>query len=152
MNSSLDTAALAKFAGLDSLASQTAVCTHAHTYRNLLGFLPHRVESRLNFTGGLDSQMLNLQERMRNHAMTTPHIDAKTIQLMLFGMLLMDGNDAAETHAIASRRAGAGWPELQAVINLCFLFRGLPAANRGADILVRVAGRESRAAGADDAA
>jgi len=132
MNSSLDTAALAKFAGLDSLASQTAVCTHAHTYRNLLGFLPHRVESRLNFTGGLDSQMLNLQERMRNHAMTTPHIDAKTIQLMLFGMLLMDGNDAAETHAIASR--------------------GLPAANRGADILVRVAGRESRAAGADDAA
>ena len=150
MSSDLDIAALAKFAGLDPLASQTAACAHAGAYRDLLGFLPHRVESRLHFTGALDPQMVGLQERMRSHAMNTSHIDAKTTQLMLFGMLLMDGNDAAETHAIASRRAGAGWPELQAVINLCFLFRGLPAANRGASILVQVADKERRVASADE--
>ena len=44
-------------------------------------------------------------------------------------------SDAAQLHAIAARRAGASWEEMQAVVSLCFLFRGLPAANRGAEIL-----------------
>lgn len=151
MTSKLDTAALAKSAGLDPQSSQSAVAAHSGTYVELLGFLPHRVESRLHFTGALDPQIVDLQERMRTHAMNAQCIDAKTVQLMLFGMLLMDGNDAAETHAIASRRTGADWQELQAVINLCFLFRGLPAANRGADILARVAGREYSTAKASGA-
>jgi 4-carboxymuconolactone decarboxylase len=64
---------------------------------------------------------------------------------MLFGMLLMDLSDAAPLHAIAARRAGASWEELQGVINLCFLFRGLPAANRGAEILANLAKREAEA-------
>jgi alkylhydroperoxidase/carboxymuconolactone decarboxylase family protein YurZ len=61
---------------------------------------------------------------------------------MLFGMLLMDLNDAATLHGIAARRAGASWEEMQDVINLCFLFRGLSAANRGAEILANIAKRE----------
>ena len=69
----------------------------------------------------------------------------KTVQLMLFGMLLMDLNDAAPLHCIAARKAGASWEELQAVINLAFLFRGLSAANRGAEILANVAKREADA-------
>ena len=32
--------------------------------------------------------------------------DTNTAQLMLFGMLLMDGSDAAQLHATAARRAG----------------------------------------------
>jgi hypothetical protein len=32
---------------------------------------------------------------------------------------------------------------MQAVISLCFLFRGLPAANRGAEILANLAKREA---------
>jgi len=71
--------------------------------------------------------------------------DVKTSQLMLFGVLLMDLNDAAPLHAIAARRAGASWEELQAVISLCFLFRGLSAANRGAEILANLAKREADA-------
>ncbi len=64
---------------------------------------------------------------------------------MLFGMLLMDMSDAAQLHGIAARKAGASWQEMQAVISLCFLFRGLPAANRGAEILANLARRESEA-------
>jgi alkylhydroperoxidase/carboxymuconolactone decarboxylase family protein YurZ len=64
---------------------------------------------------------------------------------MLFGMLLMDLSDAATLHAMAARLAGASWEELQAVINLCFLFRGLSAANRGAEILANLAKREEEA-------
>ena len=49
------------------------------------------------------------------------------------------------TLAVRSRDAGASWQELQGVISLCFLFRGLPAANRGADILADLAQREDAA-------
>ena len=76
--------------------------------------------------------------------MGTPHLDPKTVQLVLFAILLMDMNDAAKTHGLAARRAGATWEELQSIISLCFLFRGLPAANRGADILAALALEESQ--------
>ena len=138
-------------AGLDSSRSEAALARFSGSYVELLGYLPPRIESRLTFTGALDAPMVELQETMRSHAMNTPHLAPKVVQLMLFGMLLMDGNDAAETHAIASRREGASWEELQSVISLCFLFRGLPAANRGADMLASVAEREARAANPSEA-
>ena len=114
-------------------------------YEQLLGFVPPRIEARISVTGALDPVLLDLQEQIREHAMYPKCFDTKTAQLMLFGMLLMDLNDAAPLHAIAARRAGASWEELQAVINLCFLFRGLSAANRGAEILANVAKREADA-------
>ena len=115
------------------------------TYKDLLGFVPPRIEARLAVTGALDPELLALQEQMRERAMYPDCFDVKTAQLMLFGMLLMDLNDAAPLHAIAARRAGASWEELQAVISLCFLFRGLSAANRGAEILANLAKREGEA-------
>ena len=101
-------------------------------YKELLGFVPPRIEARLAVTGALDPDLLDLQERLRAHAMYPRCFDVKTAQLMLFGMLLMDLSDAALLHALAARRAGASWEELQATVSLCFLFRGLSAANRGA--------------------
>ncbi len=121
---------------LQSLAERGAI------YADLLGFVPPRIEARLHVTGALDPELLDLQERLREHAMYPKCFDVKTAQMMLFGMLLMDLSDAAQLHAIAARRAGASWEELQAVISLCFLFRGLSAANRGAEILANLAKRE----------
>lgn len=114
-------------------------------YKELLGFVPPRIEARLNVTGALDPKMVDLQEQVRSHGMYPKCFDVKTAQLMLFGMLLMDLNDAATLHGIAARKAGASWEEMQAVINLCFLFRGLSAANRGAEILANIAKREDEA-------
>jgi 4-carboxymuconolactone decarboxylase len=126
--------------------TQQTVQQRGEVYRELLGFVPPRIEARLNVTGALDPTILDLQEQIRAHGMYPKCFDVKTAQLMLFGMLLMDLNDAATLHGIAARRAGAGWEELQAVINLCFLFRGLSAANRGAEILANIAQREEDAA------
>ena len=112
-------------------------------YRELIGFLPPRIEARINVTGALDPELLDLQERMRARAMYPKCFDVKTAQLMLFGMLLMDMNDAAPLHGIAARRAGATWEEMQAVVSLAFLFRGLSAANRGAELLANIAKREA---------
>ena len=111
-------------------------------YEELLGFVPPRIEARFAVTGALDPAMVDLQEKMREHAMYPRSFDVKTAQLMLFSMLLMDLSDAAILHAIAARRAGASWHELQDTVNLCFLFRGLSAANRGAEILANIAHRE----------
>lgn len=117
-------------------------------YEDLLGFVPPRIEARLAVTGALDPKMVDLQEQMREHGMYPKSFDVKTAQLMLFGMLLMDLSDAAVLHGIAARRAGATWAEMQDVVNLCFLFRGLSAANRGAEALANIAQREAQQPGA----
>jgi alkylhydroperoxidase/carboxymuconolactone decarboxylase family protein YurZ len=117
-------------------------------YKELIGFLPPRIEARINVTGALDPILLDMQEKMRAHAMYPKCFDVKTSQLMLFGMLLMDLNDAAPLHGIAARRAGATWEEMQAVVSLAFLFRGLSAANRGAELLANIAKREVEEAAA----
>lgn len=114
-------------------------------YEELIGFVPPRIEARLNVTGALDPKLVELQEQMRAHAMYPKSFDVKTAQLMLFGMLMMDSSDAAVLHAIAARRAGATWHELQDVVSLCFLFRGLSAANKGAELLANLMAREEEA-------
>ncbi|SEE22895.1 hypothetical protein SAMN05445871_4972 [Paraburkholderia caballeronis] len=111
-------------------------------YRELIGFVPPRIEARFAVTGALDPAIVDLQEKVRTHAMYPKNFDVKTAQLMLFGMLLMDGSDAAVLHAIAARRAGASWGEMQDTVNLCFLFRGMSAANKGAEIMGNIAHRE----------
>jgi alkylhydroperoxidase/carboxymuconolactone decarboxylase family protein YurZ len=118
-------------------------------YKELLGFVPPRIEARLAVTGALDPELLDMQERLREHAMYPKCFDIKTAQLMLFGMLLMDLSDAAQLHAMAARRAGASWEELQATVSLCFLFRGLSAANRGAEILANMAKSEKEKGAAE---
>ncbi|NIE82307.1 MULTISPECIES: carboxymuconolactone decarboxylase family protein [unclassified Burkholderia] len=119
----------------------------ARTYLDMAGFVPPRVQTRLAVTGALDPTMLSLQEAARDHALAPACFDEKTTQLMVFGIMLGQLNDAAQMHGIAARRAGASWEELQAVINLCYLFRGVPAANRGADMLAAIAMREAEASG-----
>ena len=128
------------YANADKVASFE---NRTEIYSELFGFVPPRIEARMAVTGALDPTLLDLQEKMRERAMYPKCFDVKTAQLMLFGMLLMDMSDAAQLHAIAARRAGASWEEMQAVVSLCFLFRGLPAANRGAEILANVAKRET---------
>jgi 4-carboxymuconolactone decarboxylase len=123
---------------------QESLEQRGEVYQDLLGFVPPRIEARLHVTGALDPAMLDLQEKIREHGMYPKCFDVKTAQLMLFGMLLMDGSDAAVLHGIAARRAGASWAEMQDTVNLCFLFRGLSGANRGAELLANIAEREDQ--------
>ncbi len=140
-------AATSQQAALNTLFGQTGATplsseelgTLAAPYHKLIGHLPPRVASRHAFTGAIDKRVLSLQEDIRDHVMSPTCFDDKTTQLLVFGMLMMELSDAAKTHAIAARRCGASWEELQAVVSLCFLFRGIPAANRGAALLAELA-------------
>ncbi len=115
-------------------------------YLDLIGFVPPRIMARTDLLARLDPELLRLEEELRLRAMYPRCFDVKTVQLMLFGMLLMTLADATRLHAIAARRAGATWEELSAVVNLAFLFRGLPAANLGAQIIQGIADDEAKAA------
>ena len=114
-------------------------------YTDLLGFVPPRIQARTDMLARVDPELLTMQEEIRKHAMYPQCFDVKTAQLMLFGMLLVQLADATRLHAIAARRAGATWEELNAVVGLAFLFRGLSAANLGAQIIGEIAAGEEQA-------
>ncbi len=108
-------------------------------YVELIGYVPPRIQARTDLLARVDPELLSMQEAMRAHAMYPECFDTKTAQLMLFGMLLVQLADAAHLHARAAYRAGATWEELSAVVGLAFLFRGLSAANLGAQIIQELA-------------
>ena len=114
-------------------------------YIELLGFVPPRIQARTDLLARVDPELLAMQEELRRHCMYPGCFDTKTSQLMLFAILLTNLQDAAKLHALAAYRAGATFEELSAVVNLVFLFRGLSAANLGAEILqgIAKASRES---------
>jgi 4-carboxymuconolactone decarboxylase len=64
--------------------------------------VPPRIEPRLELTGALDPQLLDLQEQMREQALYLKCFDVKTAQP---GVLLMDLSDAAPRDAIGGRSA-----------------------------------------------
>lgn len=108
-------------------------------YVELIGYVPPRIQARTDLLARVNPQLLSMQEAIRAHAMYPECFDTKTAQLMLFGMLLVQLSDATHLHARAAYRAGASWEELSAVVDLAFLFRGLSAANLGAQILQELA-------------
>ncbi len=124
---------------LDALPPRQITDEQVEEYRDfyvgLLGFVPPRIQARTDLLARLDPELLAQQEELRRHCMYPDCFDTKTSQLMLFAILLTNLQDAAKLHALAAYRAGATFEELSAVVNLVFLFRGLSAANLGAEIL-----------------
>ena len=112
------------------------------TYEELVGFVPPRVKARFDALINVRPDVLLAQERLRNLVMYPEALDQKTVQLVLFGILHAKLSDAATLHGLAARRAGASWEELQAVIDLAFLFTGFSAANRGPQVLQDIADLE----------
>jgi 4-carboxymuconolactone decarboxylase len=115
---------------------------HRERYRQMVGFVPPRIEERLQQLAELDPELLDLQERVRAHAMYPACMDQKTVQIILFAILVNQKSDAAVIHGLAARRAGASWEEMQAAVNLAYLFGGASCANRGAEFLAAVRRRE----------
>ena len=145
-SSRINTAAVAAAVGpyADTVAP---LADRADSYKEMIGFLPPRVEARLHLTGALDPVILDMQEQVRMRAIDNDQFDPKQTQLMIFGMLVVELSDAAFMHGVAARKAGATWAELQAVVNLAYVFRGVSAANRGAEFITRIIERESEQQG-----
>jgi 4-carboxymuconolactone decarboxylase len=116
---------------------------YRESYRDLIGFVPPRIASRMARLSELDPDFLIAQEEVRRQAMYPEALDQKTVQLILFAVLAVNVRDAAKLHGLAARRAGASWEELQATLNLAFLFGGLSVSNVGAHVLEEIAELEA---------
>ncbi len=115
------------------------------SYVELFGELPPLPAARFEFTGKINPEFLRLSEALRAHAFYSDVFDVKTTHLILFGMLLIEHNQAAKMHAIAARRAGANWKELHKVLELAAATKSLGPANQGSAMLKEVHDKESDA-------
>jgi len=106
------------------------------TYVDLFGTLPPLPAARFELSGEVDPEFLRRTEALRAHAFYSEVFDLKTTQLILFGMLLAERNQAgAQAHAAAARRAGATWEELHKVVELAATTGALGPANQGGALL-----------------
>jgi 4-carboxymuconolactone decarboxylase len=112
------------------------------SYVELFGMVPPLPAARFEFSGEINPEFLRLSERLRAHAFYSDVFDVKTTNLILFGMLLVEHNPAAQMHALAARRAGASWPELHKVVELAAATQSLGPANQGSSMLKSLRDKE----------
>jgi 4-carboxymuconolactone decarboxylase len=105
------------------------------TYVELFGHLPTLPAARFEFSGELNPEFLRIAEQLRAHAFYSDVFDVKMTNLILFGMLLVEHNPAAQMHALAARRAGASWQELHKIVELASATGSLAPANQGCNML-----------------
>jgi len=105
------------------------------SYVDLIGSLPPLPAARFEFSGEINPEFLRCAEQLRAHAFYSDVFDIKTTHLILFGMLLVERNAAAQMHALAARRAGANWQELHKVVELASITGTLGPANLGSTML-----------------
>ncbi len=114
------------------------------SYVKLFGSLPPLPAARFEFSGKINPEFLRRAEALRAHAFYSDVFDVKTTNLILFGMLLVEHNPAAQMHALAARRAGASWKELHKVVELASTTGALGPANRGSAMLKTLHDGETR--------
>lgn len=107
----------------------------APDYEASFGFVPEAVERRLRVWDELDPDTIERVEAIRRIG-TAPHaIDAKTAQLVTFGILLAQNNPGAKNHALAAQRLGASKEELGEIAAIAFVNAGLGALNLAAETI-----------------
>jgi 4-carboxymuconolactone decarboxylase len=114
------------------------------TYVELFGLLPPLPAARFELSADINPEFLRLSERLRAHAFYSDVFDIKTTHLILFGMLLVEHNAAAQMHALAARRAGASWKELHKVVELAAATKSLGPANHGGAMLKSLRDKEQQ--------
>ena len=111
------------------------------SYKEMFGEVPPLPAAKFEFSGEIAPAALRLAEQFRAHAFYNTVFDAKTTQLLLFGMLLATGTEAAQHHAHAARRAGASWEELHQVVELASAMSALGPFNHGSAMLHKLRGQ-----------
>lgn len=122
--------------------------TRETAWRELVGFVPPCGEDRDK--AALEPLLGAMHEQLRVRPLMPPAFSAKAAHLVLLALMVKDHGAHACAQAVAARRAGASWDDLEGVISLVTLVHGQPAANRGEELLTALIAREhaERLAGA----
>lgn len=99
-------------------------------YANIVGHVPSEISDRIRIGMEADPKLTEMFEDIRRHIMTPGSLDAKTVQLLLFGMMSARLISAPiRYHAVAAKLAGASKEELYAVAGLTLLVGGMRSYN-----------------------
>ena len=99
-------------------------------YGNIVGHVPPEITARIMVGLEADPKLTHMFEDIRLHIMQPDALDAKTVQLLLFGMMSAKLVSApTQYHAVAAKMAGATKEELYAVAGLALLAGGMRSYN-----------------------
>jgi alkylhydroperoxidase/carboxymuconolactone decarboxylase family protein YurZ len=101
------------------------------SYEDLVGYVPEGIRARLTLLTELSPEFLERLERTRSENVTTEHIDAVTVQMLMFAILCFDRDTEAEAHARIALRNGASPEQLLEVIQVAGWLGGAQAYNMG---------------------
>ncbi len=118
---------------------QDQIDAYIQTYHEMVGFVPPRIAARFARLAESNPELLLAQEHVRNLITYNQVLDQKTTQLVLTAVLTVQLRDAAAIHGRAALKAGATWEELQAVMDLAYLFGGTSVANHSPAFLDAIA-------------
>lgn len=104
-------------------------------YQDMIGHTPPKIAKRLKLGMAVDPDLVAALEDWRMAALTPDALDAKTVQLICFAVLLAQTSEAAANHARAAVKAGATVEELHATAGLAALFRGVAAFNLAGEMI-----------------
>ncbi|OYO16586.1 carboxymuconolactone decarboxylase [Enemella dayhoffiae] len=125
-------------------ADERGIDDYLQTYRELMGFVPPRVQARFDDLRETNPDLLLAQEKVRALVSNPADLDELTVQLMLFAILASRLSDAAKLHGWAARRKGASWAQLQQTLDLAYLFGGQSVANRAPSVLAEIRELEAK--------
>lgn len=108
----------------------------------MFGVVPDMVAARIRFVDEVAPRFQTLTEALRSDALGNGTLDPRTVQLILFGLLLPTRPDAAAGHAAAARRLGVGFDELLAVVELVAMAGAVGPLNVGGALLGRLRDEE----------
>ena len=104
-------------------------------YQDMIGHTPSKIAKRLKLGMAVDPDLVAALEDWRIAALTPDALDAKTVQLICFAVLLAQTSEAAANHARAAVKTGATVEELHATAGLAALFRGVAAFNLAGEMI-----------------
>ncbi len=99
-------------------------------YARIVGHVPQEISDRIKVGMEADPELTKMFEDIRLHIMESNVLDAKTVQMMLFGMMASKLiGPPTLYHAKAARLAGATKEELYAVAGITLLVGGMRSYN-----------------------
>jgi alkylhydroperoxidase/carboxymuconolactone decarboxylase family protein YurZ len=100
-------------------------------YEDLVGYVPDGIRARLTLLSDLSPEFLERLERIRGESVEPQHIDAVTVQMLMFAILLVARDTEARAHARIALRKGATPEQLLDVIGVAGWLGGAQAYNMG---------------------
>lgn len=100
-------------------------------YTDLVGYVPDGIRARVTLLSEIAPDFLERIESVRADSVAPAHLDALTVQFIMFAILLFDRDPEALAHARIALRNGGTQEQLLDVIRLAGWMGGAQAYNMG---------------------